>query len=63
MEINTDHWITLKQAVELTGQNARFIQRKQLQGLIDGLDVWGLNHRLYSKEQVLIFIKKETNDK
>lgn len=61
--INTKDWVTLKQAVKITGQNSRFIQRKQLQGFISGLDVWGLNHRLYSKKHIKQFIKEKENAK
>ena len=63
VKINTKDYITLAQAVKLTGQNARYIQRKNLKGLIQSLDVWGLNHRLYLKKDVRKFIKKEQNAK
>jgi len=51
--INTEDYITLAQAHELSGIPKRQIQRLQLRGLIQSLDVWGLNHRLYLKRDVL----------
>lgn len=57
--INTEEWVTLKQAVEITGQNTRFIQRKYAEHKINGLDCWGLNHRVYERRQVEKFIKEK----
>lgn len=56
--IETENWVTLAQAVEITGQKPRYIQRKQLSGLIDALDVWGTNHRKYSRKHVEQFKKR-----
>lgn len=58
VEINTNDYITLAQAIKLTGQDAKFISRKQIGGFIQSLDVWGLNHRLYFKKDVKKFIKE-----
>ena len=56
--IELENWITLKQAVELTNQNRKFIQRKANADLIRTIKYWGLNHCLYSIEDVRKFIKK-----
>jgi hypothetical protein len=57
MEIETSEWVTLKEAMRITGQNAMYIHRLMDAGAIKILDIWKSKGRLYFKKDVQKFIK------